>query len=222
MKTRAFVLLLILSIGLLVGVPKPTSTSGNNREDHAPSSHELHIVGDAHAASPDTIDGAVHPELIPDNTAYLMLFRLLANRTSDEQKKSIRDYVRNKIGLGKQPCHDCTNQPGDNDADIDALLAAAEEFNTRITVLDNETLAVKDRAWPSPTQGDMATLDQLQKLKESLISEMAASVQLRLSVAGRGKLQRFVVGHIKTHTKLTREPATPPTSTEWQPGPPKH
>lgn len=69
------------------------------------------------------IDGAVHPELISDRVAYSLMFRLIANRRTPEEKGRIRAYLRH-IGLG--------------DADIDGLIAAAEEFHQGVNPLDGQ------------------------------------------------------------------------------------
>src|SRR5207244_821799 len=58
-------------------------------------------VSTVHAAArqrPEIIDGAANPELIPDRVAYSLLFRLIANRKTAEEKSHIRAYIR-QIGL---------------------------------------------------------------------------------------------------------------------------
>ncbi len=109
-----------------------------------------------------TVNGAEHPELIPDNAAYMMLFRLLSNRQSEVEKNSIRAYIR-QMGLGKQwKCDDCPPSVGVGDADIEALLATADEFNRRVSILDAQAAEIKNAMRSDPTPEAIAQLRQLQ------------------------------------------------------------
>lgn len=50
---------------------------------------------------PGTINGAINPELVPDRIAYTLLFRLISNRQTDEEKGRIRAYTcRGGLGMG--------------------------------------------------------------------------------------------------------------------------
>lgn len=67
---------------------------------------------------PGTIDGAVNPELIPDAIAYSMLFRLISDRQTEAERKSIQSYLA-QAGILVS-------------SDRDSLIAVAEEYKQRV------------------------------------------------------------------------------------------
>jgi hypothetical protein len=164
---------------------------------------------------PGTIDGAKDPAKIPDHIAYSALFRMISNRQTAAEKNSIRGYVR-QMGLGKQGnCPGCPPSVGIGDADIDAFIAAAEEFHQRVTVIDSEAATIKDSTWPNPPPDVMAHLAQLQQEKEAIATEIAASLSGRLSAEGMSRLINHMNEHVKRRVKLIPEPTTPPGGPGW-------
>ncbi|HJQ34836.1 MAG TPA: hypothetical protein VJ866_21985 [Pyrinomonadaceae bacterium] len=215
-KFFAFLLLIIAAVLTALSTPTSRSTAEKVRQDAGPSAAPGPMAVQA-ANLPGTIDGAAHPEMIPDRTAYLMLFRLIANRRGEAEQRSIRSYLRTNAGLGRAEAH----RPFDNtDADIEAVIAAAEEFNEKVTVLDGKAAAIKDRAWPNPAAADLEQLSVLQRQKEALIDGVSASLLQRLSPGGAAKLVRHINQYVKRRVKLTPEPATLPGGAGWQPGTP--
>lgn len=93
--------------------------------------------------TPDTIDGAKNPEMIPDRIAYALLLRLIANRQTEEEKGRIRAYIR-QMGIGK-PCCGQNPSAGTKDTDVDALIAVAEEFQQHIATLDQQAKEIRDK-----------------------------------------------------------------------------
>ena len=166
---------------------------------------------------PGAINGAKNPELIPTHVAYSTMFRMLSNRRTAAERNSIRTYVRQIIGLGKQnQCHGCRPSTGVSDTDLDALLAAAEEFHQRVSVLDAQAKEIKDQTWPNPSPEVMARLTALQQEKEEIIAQIAASLPRRLSAGGVERVLRHVNEHVKSHTTLTPTPPSPPGGSSWQ------
>ena len=101
------------------------------------------------------IDGAVHPELIPDRVAYSLVFRLIANRRTAEEKSRIRAYIRH-IGFA--------------DADVDGLIAAADEFHQNVSPLDAEARQIKINNRGNASPEVKAHLRELQSRKRRLLT----------------------------------------------------
>ncbi|MDQ3818074.1 MAG: hypothetical protein M3362_10310 [Acidobacteriota bacterium] len=168
---------------------------------------------------PGTINGAEHPEMIPDHAAYAAIFRMVSNRHTPQEINSIRAYVRLLMGLGVQgKCRSCRPSVGVGDADIDAFLAAAEEYHQRVSIIDAQAADIKDRTWPNPSPDVMAQLKHLQKLKENLAIEIMASLPQRLSGEGWQRVRQHINEHVKQRVKLVPEPTTPPGGDGWLPG----
>lgn len=186
----------IATIGIAIGASKPIS--GGNKTSLKPAS--LATLQDGHG----TIDGAKNPELIPDRTAYTLLFRLIANRQTDEEKNRIRAYIR-QMGLGNGECQSCSKaekaQAKGDDKDIDALIAAAEEFEQRVGVLDDRAVEIKhNRLITNPERA--AQLSGLQQQKEAIVDEIIASFPQHMSAVGREKMRQHVNEHVKRKVKM--------------------
>jgi hypothetical protein len=163
---------------------------------------------------PGTINGAQHPEQIPDHVAYLAMFRMLSNRHTAAEQTAVKAYLRQMVGLGRQRnCQDCPSSTGNGDEDIDNFLAAAEEFYQRVSVLDREAAQIKNANWPNPGPAVMNQLAQLQVEKEAITKEIASSLRFRLSATGYERVSRHINEHVKLHTKLVPSPTVPPG--EW-------
>jgi hypothetical protein len=163
---------------------------------------------------PGTIDGAKNPELIPDAVAYSAIFRLLSNRRTEDEVIKARAYVK-QMGLGKHNCRACPPAIDTPESDVDALLAAAEEFYQRISVLDQQVAEIKDRTWPSPTAAIMAQLAGLQQQREAVATQVAASLPTRLTPEGMQRVSKHINEHVKQRLKLVPEPTTPPGGEGW-------
>lgn len=147
------------------------------------------------------IDGAKNPEKIPDQVAYSALFRFIAAHQTPEEKNSIRAYIR-QMGLGK-------------DVDVDAVIAAADDFQQRIGTLDSRAAEIKDRHFFKDSAGEFhpngsiatpeehAQLKRLQQQKESIVNDIAASLSQRLSVEGTAKVHEHVTERIKRKIKIS-------------------
>ena len=105
----------------------------------------------------NTIDGAKNPELIPDHVAYSAIFRMLSNRSTQDEVYRARAYVT-QMGLGKQPCKVCPPGFGTADADVNGFLATAEEYYQRVRDIDKQVAEIKDQTWPNPSAEVLAQL----------------------------------------------------------------
>ena len=165
MKSRAF---RVVFFGFIVAAPfVAVGLTSSNSASQVP-------VG--------VISGADNPQLIPDRVAYTMLFRLIANRQTEEEKNRIRAYIR-QAGLGKQSCEKYPST-GIGDADIDGLVAAAEEFQRRVGVLDLQAKEIRNNNKNSPSAEAVSHLKQLQEQKEKITDEIIASLGKYLSAEG--------------------------------------
>jgi hypothetical protein len=141
---------------------------------------------------PGVINGSKHPEMIPDHVAYTLLFRLIANRRTEVEQKRILAYIQQMIfGEGSS-----------SDADVNALVAAAEEFQQRVGVLDLQAEEIKDHNQGDQSSVKIAQLKRLQRQKEAIIDEIVASLPGRLSKTGVEHVRWHVSEHVKRNAKL--------------------
>jgi len=149
------------------------------------------------------VDGETHPEKISDHLAYSLFFRLVAGRKTEAEKNRVKSYIRQALGH-----QDCTkpdknnNSLNNQEADVNAIIAAAEEFNQRIAPLDiqvsdiNKPYHETEHMVPM-SNSDKGRLKQLQQQRELMVADLAASLQHRLSADGYKNLRK----HIKERTK---------------------
>lgn len=153
------------------------------------------------------VDGAKNPELIPDHAAYMMIFRLIASATTEKDRNRIKNYIR-ELGPGRD---------SSTDADVDALMTVAQEFQNEVGVLDEQVQQIKDRYWPNPSPEVMAKLDQLQNQFDLILQEKIALLGQRLTAGGFNQLQHQVKERVKRKMKFSPEPSTPPGGPGWMP-----
>jgi hypothetical protein len=230
MKRRlVFVILSVAALCIVGFTTENLRGSGNSKSVSYSTSSPPQQKRQKKPDPPGTIDGAKNPEMIPDRVAYMLLFRFISNhRKNETEQKQIREYVR-QIGLGKQRRCPPSVTPEDcslpdvvsNDSDIDALIAAAESFQQRVSVLDAQAKEIKDRTWPNPRAEVMAQLTSLQRQKESLADELIASLSSRVSVAGLQRLSKHINQRIKHLTKRFPGPPSLPDGHGWREHSPK-
>ena len=165
---------------------------------------------------PGTINGAVNPELIPDRVAYSILFRLIANRNTDEERNRIKAYIRGMLGISCSSCAplreagrsvgagEIGRTPDEERADIDAVFAAAEEFHRRVSLLDRQAAELQQHRRANPSLNVMPQLISLQEQKDAIVDAMAASLFRRLTAISRARLQEHINDHVKHRIKLTQ------------------
>lgn len=133
------------------------------------------------------VDGAVNPGLIPDRVAYSLLFRLIANRHTEIEKARIRAYIR-QIGI--------------TDSDSERLMAAAEEFQQRVGLLDAQAKQIKLNSGRSPGSEVRGQLVPLQRQKDAIVDEIAASLVSRLTGDGMNRVRLHIGERVKRHVKF--------------------
>ena len=144
------------------------------------------------------IDGAVTPEKIPDHVAYSLVFQLIAERQTEAAKGRIKSYIR-EMGLAG--------------SDVDALITTAEEFSRRVSVLNEQAAKINVRSrsnliLPSLNAGEVIQLKQLEKQRELIVTEIAASLPHRLSVAGFANLRQHINERVKRKTRILPDQET--------------
>ena len=212
MRMRIVVVsLLALAVGIgMVGVGKsgggPEASSARAANPPPPPGAPPEMPHDR----PGTINGAVNPELIADHVAFLVIFRMVADRKTAEEKSRIRPYIRRLLGIKCPSCGPPDESTGRtvemDEADIDAVVAAAEEFHREVSVLDKKVEEIKWRSWPDPGASAMGQLKRLQAQKEAIALRCAASLRSRLTPASQENFNKEVNGHIKRRIKLTPGP----------------
>jgi hypothetical protein len=152
--------------------------------------------------APGTIVGSKNPELIPDTAAHTMLFLVLADRNSGEERNKARAY------LGRFRL---------SESDMEAILAAANDYHRRVAVFSDQAKTIKDKYWPKPAPEVFVELRELQTKKERLLDEITSSLHRKVTPAGRQTIQNQIIPYVKARMKVTPEPRTLPGGEDWQP-----
>lgn len=182
MKKLTF-LLLVVVIGAVVLAVWGLRKTANTAEAAVESSTTIKSL--------ITIDGATNPELIPDSVAYSLLFDLIAKRETEKEKRRIKAYIK-EVGL--------------IGADVDVLIASAEDFRKQTNGLDTQAASINIRTRTNPppvlTQSQVAQLRQMETQRNLIVESMAAVLQSRLSTSGSEKLRRHINERVKRKTKI--------------------
>jgi hypothetical protein len=136
---------------------------------------------------PGTIDGAVNKDLIPDNAAYTTLLRFVAYQAQADKPKADKAFALSYLKFN-----------GFEDADIKAIMAAADEFQKRVAVIDGQI----EKLNPSTVD----KLEQLRKQQDDLVQEFANSFSVRLSSKGQEKMNYLIQHRIKSKMKIIPAP----------------
>lgn len=225
MKWKIFALLLLAGVVVFAGIVTTTSSKNINNKVNKVSQQATSGQSvdpqqlQQQVDPPGTINGAISPELIPDGVAYTLMFRVIGGRQTQAEKNSIRSYLR-LAGLGCQTCFDGSTTA--DDAEIDAVVAVADDFWQQTGVLDRQVMEIKDREWPNPSADVMTQLGELEAQNEAIVAQILASMPHRLSAATMVKLSRHVNERVKHKAKIYPEPSTFPGGPDWQHSVPHH
>lgn len=209
MRRTIFVLLCLVAVGM-VGLATGTLGNAEKAKPALPVAANPTATpqGQNSDDPPGTIDGSKNPELIPDHVAYSILFRLISDRNTDEEKGRVRAYIRQIIlkcrGCGKQKEESQQGEP--DDVDAEALVAVAEKFHQRAKGLEKQAAEIKGRKWPEPDPAVAAKLRVLQRQNEDLAMETAYSLPNHLSAAGLDKVRQHVNEYVKRRIKIVPGP----------------
>ena len=188
--TRRRMLVVLLITASLGFVPVGFSASNDTPRSIKNASSSMNQPVNRGQQFPDgIIDGAVNPEMIPDRTAYTLLFRMfnLSQQATGLEKERASSFAEDAGFIGK---------------DNDQLLAVAREFRRKISPLDNQVAEIKDRNWPKPGPEIMEQLEQLQREKETKVDELVASLPSQLGSDAQQRLHSWVNNHVKRRVKL--------------------
>lgn len=180
MKSVFVVLVLLLGLAAVL-----LSRGGSARSitSHSPRADSEQIL----PQQTNIIDGSIHPELISDRAAYSVLFRLIANRKTPQEISHIRAYIR-QIGFG--------------DADVNGLVAAAEEFHQRVSPLDAQAKQIKAANPGIATPELKGELLRLQHQKDAIVDQLVVTLPQRLTPDARGRLRDHLSERVKRHMKI--------------------
>jgi hypothetical protein len=203
MKVKMLVFLVLGSVGI-AGIALAES-SGDNlivptviEKQKAVSLPMVNRSGLQFADKPGVINGAETPDLIPDAVAYSLMFRFISGDQSVLAKQRIRSYVTS-FGMEDQHCGNCHDKMINRD--IDTIIAAADEYQRRVSVLDSQAEQIKANNPQVIGTEAMAQLTQLQNQKDAMIAEIMASLPRHLSVKALSKLQSHINLRVKPRTK---------------------
>ncbi len=119
-RGRSYIFLVLAFLLASAAVYSSASNSWANAA-HAQKDH-------THYNPQGTIDGSINPALIPDSKAYSLLFRFLSKNETEGEKRISRLLIK-KMGVREE--------------DVDALIAAAEDFNLQVGELDRQAVEIK-------------------------------------------------------------------------------
>lgn len=186
------ILLLMVCLGF---VPVGFSASNDTARSIKSTTNSISNPVNGGQQFPDgIINGALNPEMIPDRTAYTLLFRTLnlPQQATDLEKERASSFAESAGFTGR---------------DNDQLLVVAQEFRKKIRRLDNQVAEIKDRNWPKPSLEIMEQLGQLQREKEIIVDELVAALPSRLGLDAQQRLHKWVNNHLKRRVKLV--PSSP-------------
>lgn len=144
---------------------------------------------------PGTIDGAVTPELIPDDVAYSLFFNFVAGRGTEKAKNSLKSYMT-QVQLGN--------------IDLEALMSTSDEYQRALNAIDSQSTL--DRTSHKSIHDIETQLNELKQRKLALVNEKVKSLPDRLGPSGAENVRRHVMKYIKRKVKIIPGPVMPPTA----------
>ncbi len=138
--------------------------------------------------TPNLIDGAVHPELIPDSMAYRLYLVAVStgqNPTEAEQQRQRVHVTRTRL----------------SDTDQQIFTTILSDFRTKYDALVAE---YNDSAKAANARNQSADVHTLLTKLDDLVQSTRDTISLRLSSHGAAKLHAFVVSE-KKNMKMTEE-----------------
>jgi len=154
----------------------------------APLAQAQNVAPHQHSETSDMIDGAVHPELIPDSIAYRLYF--LTNSTG--LMPTEEDQKRQQAQLGKV---------GLQDDDLKTLVSVLSEFRATYDALVAQYNRSAQAATARNEAGDMSSF---LRQRDGLVESTRDTLKLRLTPGGILLLDSFVRSekkHMKVHTE---------------------
>jgi hypothetical protein len=140
------------------------------------------------SASGVVVDGAVHPELIPDSIAYRLYFLAVSTgvSASDEDRKQKQLYLR-KASL--------------EEGDLNALTSTLTEFRTKF---DSVVAQYNQSATAATARNEAPDIHGFLRQIDGLVQSTRNTLKARLSPQGMTQFDAFVRSE-KTHMKVHGE-----------------
>ncbi|MGC1418485.1 MAG: hypothetical protein WA817_24590 [Candidatus Acidiferrum sp.] len=135
---------------------------------------------------PNLIDGAVHPELIPDSLAYRLYLLTMATGPNPTESEQMRQHVH-------------IMRTGLLDTDQRTLIDILSDFRSRYDALVNE---YNSSAMAANARSESTDAQPLLRKLDDLVQSTRDSISARLSTQGAAKLHAFVVSE-KKNMKIT-------------------
>lgn len=128
---------------------------------------------------------------VPDDIAYLVIFRMLSSHTNEKKKRQLRGYIKQNLGVTE-------------DDDIEAIFDLADEFKTLIAPIDEEINSIKESYHPNHSalsQADLNKLKNLDKDKYKIVKYLIKEIPKRLTESSKMSLEHKVEWKIKKKIK---------------------
>lgn len=139
---------------------------------------------------PGTIDGAVTPHLIPDATAYALLFNFFADRPEADRGK-LKSYCK-RSALA--------------DVDLDGLLTLARFYRQQVADVDARAEAVRGK---ESHVAAAARLADLRQEREAIVAQVITKVPQFVGKNGAAAVRKHIEERIKPRTKIVPGPVMP-------------
>lgn len=154
----------------------------------------------------ENVDGSVNPEHIPDHVAYGLVFRLISGGQTAAEQRSLRAYI-GQLGLGEQKCLTVSKgrQRAETETEIEAMVVAADEYNRKVGILDQQAKAIRDASQGELSADSMSALADLQKQKEEMVMATVAALEQKLGPEGAGRLRQSIAQRVKRQIKIKRK-----------------
>ena len=182
----------LLVFGLIVAVSLialVVSGSGKSSNPNSASVMKKVQKKDVKPDPPGTIDGARHPQAIPDHAAYAVIFRMLMpQQNTDFEKRRALAWAYNAEL---------------DEAAANKLYEVVTEFARRIKPVDQQINEVKNRStWPDPDEQTKRRLTELNRQKEQIVIELTSSMPTKMGAAGETRLRRVINEKVKQRMKI--------------------
>lgn len=192
-KPRLFILLIATSISVL-GITTIGSKSNSNGLKSSDTTYvSKDLSGLTKQPPAGVVNGAINPELIPDQMAYTLLFRLLSDPSVADNKSAIRSYLKMVFG-----CSHCDeHQQRGVEKHIAGILVVVKQFQRRVGYLDRQAQQLHDIHGIDMSHEVLAQLNELQRQKELVVAELVESLPNHLDERGLAKLHQHLEGRVK-------------------------
>jgi len=184
----ALIALAFLCAAVIIGIGPTKAVRNNSSTAHSPLSS---VTAQPTQDPIGTIDGAITPESIPDDVAYALFFQFFSNRNTSEKGRLQAYCTQTALATVK----------------LDALLAAAEHYQSQVAPIDFEARAIRENV-PGSSR-TIEDLTNLQVRRHAVIMEAIASLPEFLGVEGAAAVRRHIDERIKLRVKVVPGPMMP-------------